>query len=386
MSLVRTAIFLSVITTISLGAHRYVYVRLVRDAYWSPGVQNAAIVGLTVFALAPIASMMVIGLGGHVSKPLAFAVMLWMGTMLYLLLSAGIGDLTTLALRIARPGAFDGERRLFLARAIAGVAAAVSAGITAYGVAHAFAGPKLVRVRVPLAKLATTKNGYRIVQLSDIHIGATIGREFIERLVADVNALDADLVAITGDLVDGSVDVLRHHVAPLGTLKSKDGVYFVTGNHEYYSGADEWIAHLTTLGIRTLRNEHVSIGGDDGFDLAGVDDFRSAGLGNGHGPDLVRALDGRDTSRPVVLLAHQPKQAFEAAEHGVDLQLSGHTHAGQIRPFDWLVRLEQPFLVGMHRLRSTTLYVSPGTGFWGPPMRVGTTAEITELQLVSDAG
>lgn len=382
MSITRTLVFFAVVTTISVAAHRYVFVRLVRDPAWSGSIQKVATASLVVLAFAPLVSMIVAAVAGRsISKPLSIVAMIWLGTMLYLLIGSGVSDVLRLALRAFRPEFVDGERRLFLARTLAGVVTVASAGIAGFGVARALAGPQVARIRVPLAKLSATKSGYRIVQITDVHVGPMIGREQIERLVADVNRLDPDLVAITGDLVDGSVARLREHVAPLGGLRAKDGVFFVTGNHEYYSGADEWIAHLATLGIRTLRNERVAIGGDDGFDLAGVDDFRARGQLDGHGPDLPRALEGRDRARPVVLLAHQPKQAFEAAELGVDLQLSGHTHAGQIRPFDWLVRLEQPFLVGLHRLGGTSLYVSPGTGFWGPPMRVGTTAEITELRL-----
>jgi predicted MPP superfamily phosphohydrolase len=170
-------------------------------------------------------------------------------------------------------------------------------------------------------------------------------------------------------------------VAPLANLRAKDGVFFVTGNHEYYSGVDEWIAHLTSLGIRVLRNERVSIGGSDGFDLAGVDDWGAASFGNGHGPNLSRALQGRDRGRVLILLAHQPKQIYEAAHADVDLQLSGHTHGGQMFPFNLLVRLQQPYVSGFHMHEGTGVYVSNGTGYWGPPMRVGAPAEITHIEL-----
>jgi predicted MPP superfamily phosphohydrolase len=158
-------------------------------------------------------------------------------------------------------------------------------------------------------------------------------------------------------------------------------VYFVTGNHEYFSGVDHWLAHLTTLGIRVLRNERVAIGGADGFDLAGVDDWSAGRYGNGHGADLSRALEGRDRNRGLILLAHQPKQVFEAADAGVDLQLSGHTHGGQMFPFGYLVKLQQPYVAGFHIHQGTALYVSRGTGYWGPPMRVGSPAEITHIEL-----
>jgi predicted MPP superfamily phosphohydrolase len=170
-------------------------------------------------------------------------------------------------------------------------------------------------------------------------------------------------------------------VAPLGTLAAKHGVFFVTGNHEYYAGADEWIAHLPTLGVRVLRNERVSVGGGaDSFDLAGVDDYNAHGF-PGHGPDLQRAVSGRDPSRELVLLAHQPREVHRAAEHGVGLQLSGHTHGGQIWPWNFAVKLQQPYVAGLVRHKTTQLYVSRGTGYWGPPMRLGAPAEITQLVL-----
>jgi predicted MPP superfamily phosphohydrolase len=197
--------------------------------------------------------------------------------------------------------------------------------------------------------------------------------------VRQTNALAPDLVAITGDLVDGSVDELRHLVEPLRDLTARHGVFFVTGNHEYYSGADEWIAHLPTLGIRVLRNERVDVGGL--FELAGVDDASAHRILRDHGQDVPKAVEGRDPSRPLVLLAHQPKAIGQARAAGVDLQLSGHVHGGQMVPFNWLVRLQQPFVSGLHLVEKTWVYVSQGTGYWGPPMRVGTTAELTYVEL-----
>jgi hypothetical protein len=160
-------------------------------------------------------------------------------------------------------------------------------------------------------------------------------------------------------------------------------VFFVTGNHEYYSGAVEWVAHLATLGVRVLRNERVSIGDEHGsFDLAGVDDYSARGLAEGHGHDMNKAMADRDPTREVVLLAHQPRSIHEAAKHGVGLQLSGHTHGGQIFPWKFLVKLQQPFVAGLDRLGSTYIYTSRGTFFWGPPVRVGAPAEVTEITLL----
>jgi predicted MPP superfamily phosphohydrolase len=197
--------------------------------------------------------------------------------------------------------------------------------------------------------------------------------------------LHPDLVVITGDLVDGSVGELRDHVEPLRRLSSRHGVYFVTGNHEYYSGADAWIAELPRLGVRVLRNERVSIGQNGAsFDLAGVDDASAHGFGKGHGANYARALGGLDPEREVVLLAHQPKQIMHAAPFGIGLMLSGHTHGGQIWPFGALVRLTEPYVAGLFRHDpKTQIYVSRGAGFWGPPMRLWEPAEITKIVLVA---
>jgi uncharacterized protein len=226
-----------------------------------------------------------------------------------------------------------------------------------------------------------------LVQITDLHVGPTIGRDKVAEVVAATNALAPDIIAITGDLVDGTVASLRDAVAPLRELRARHGVFFVTGNHEYFSGAGPWMEELARLGIRVLRNERVRIGeGAVAFDLAGVDDRSAARSGlPGHGEDLPAALNGRDRSRPVVLLAHQPRTVLDAAEHGVDLQISGHTHGGQIWPFGFLVRLQQGFLVGLRRHKDTQLYVSRGTGYWGPPMRLGSPPEITQLVLRSAA-
>jgi len=206
----------------------------------------------------------------------------------------------------------------------------------------------------------------------------------VEDIVERTNALAPDIIAITGDLVDGSVASLWDAVAPLQKLRARYGVFFVTGNHEYFSGVGPWMEALGRLGIRVLGNERVSIGtGADGFDLAGVHDYSAARIAPEHRSDVAAALAGRDPGREVILLAHQPKSVVEASKLGVGLQLSGHTHGGQLWPFTFFVRLAQPYVVGLHRHGDTQIYVSPGTGFWGPPMRLGTRSEITRITLSS---
>jgi len=242
--------------------------------------------------------------------------------------------------------------------------------------------PAIEEVEVELPRLPESLDGFTIVQLSDVHIGNTIRRPFVESMVERANALSPDVIAITGDLVDGKVKALRDDAAPLADLAAACGVYFVTGNHEYYSGADSWIGALRSLGVTVLRNERVEVGtGNASFDLAGVDDH-SARFWRGHGADVASAVQGRDRDRELVLLAHQPRQVFTAAEHGVGLQLSGHTHGGQIWPWHWAVKVQQRgLLAGRYQIGGTQLYVSRGTGYWGPPLRLGAPAEITRVVL-----
>jgi len=235
--------------------------------------------------------------------------------------------------------------------------------------------PRVVRVTVPIADLPSDLAGFRILQLSDLHIGPTIRRRFVDAVVDRANALRPDLIAVTGDVADGLVPELREHVAPLGRLQAPYGSYFVTGNHEYYWDVRGWIAELRRLGMEVLSNEHRLVQRGAGrLLLAGVTDLSAAS-------DPAAAVAGAPPSDVRVLLAHQPRSAFAAQAAGYDLQLSGHTHGGQYFPFNLLVRLFQPFVAGLHRLESMWLYVSRGTGYWGPPLRLGAPAEITLLEL-----
>ena len=226
-----------------------------------------------------------------------------------------------------------------------------------------------------------------VVGSIDFHRGflTLLDRRFSRHLAERVNALDADLICVTGDLVDGSARLLADEVAPFGGLRARHGVFFVTGNHDHYSGADAWSEVVEKLGLVPLRNRSVTIRCDGAaFTLAGVDDHRG-GFGGGDREDLPKALSERDPALPVVLLAHDPATFKRASQSGIDLQLSGHTHGGQIWPFRFLVRLAVPFVAGRYARNGAELYVSRGTGFWGPPMRLFAPAEITEITLRSRA-
>jgi predicted MPP superfamily phosphohydrolase len=283
-----------------------------------------------------------------------------------------------------RPDLADPSRRVAIARITGGLAATAVVGHVSYGLVRAFEPPDLVDVPAVLPRLPRDLDGFTILQITDVHIGGTIGRSFVEKLVERSNGVGADLIALTGDFVDGSVAELADAVAPLAKLHAPHGVYFVTGNHEYYSGAKQWIEHFASLGnIRVLRNEHVTIERDGhAFDLAGIDDYVAHQFLPDHGPDLERALAGRDRSRALVLLAHQPRQVHQAARYDVDLQLSGHTHGGQVWPWHYIVAAQQGgLLAGRYHIGSTQLYVSRGPGFWGPPVRVGAPPELTRVIL-----
>ncbi|WP_407837612.1 metallophosphoesterase [Streptomyces sp. DSM 116496] len=277
----------------------------------------------------------------------------------------------------AEPAPTTVSRRRF-ARIVAGTAAAAAAGTVGYGTYGVLRGPRVKRVQVPLAKLPRAAHGFRVAVVSDIHLGPILGRAHTARIVDTINRTQPDLIAIVGDLVDGSVHDLGPAAEPLRGLRSHHGSYFVTGNHEYFSGAQQWVDHVRELGLTPLENARREL---PYFDLAGVNDI--AGEREGHGPDFQAALGDRDRARTAVLLAHQPIVIDEAVRYGADLQLSGHTHGGQLWPGEYVAELANPTVAGLERYGDTQLYVSRGAGAWGPPVRVGAPSDITVVELAS---
>jgi len=276
----------------------------------------------------------------------------------------------------------DHERRALLLRTAGAGAGLAGVGLAGYGTFRAFHAPEITEVVVRLPRLPASLEGFSVVQLTDIHVGPFVKRRFMDALVERTNLLRPDLVAITGDLVDGSVRHLGGPVAALAGLRARFGTFFVTGNHEYFSGEREWVAYLQRLGVRVLRNRTVSIGDAGGaFELTGVDDWSGGRRRGRPGYDLERALVGRDPDRASVLLAHQPANWETAATRGVDLQISGHTHGGQLFPMTALIGLEWEHSAGLYHRGDASLFVSRGCGFWGPPMRVGSPPEIVKLVL-----
>jgi predicted MPP superfamily phosphohydrolase len=380
------------------GMHAYLWARLVRDPGLAEPWRRIATVALVVLAFAVPVAMAAMRLAPRpIDRILPAIAFTWLGVAFMLLCAVAALDLVRL---LATAGTWladwarsappdppaDPDRRLFVARALAGTAVAATAGAGAFAFRRA-TGPALVNeVPVKLARLPPALTGLSIAQISDLHVGPTIREREVRRIVDQTNAIRPDVVALTGDFVDGSVRELGAAMAHLGRLQARYGVYFVTGNHEYYSGADAWIAELRRLGVRVLRNERVQIG-DAGasIDLAGVDDWTAGRFGNGHGPRLPDALAARDPDRSLVLLAHQPRGVGEAVRAGVELQLSGHTHGGQIFPFSLIVGAVYPYLAGLYRhdepATSGQVFVSRGAGYWGPPLRLGSPPEIAKIVL-----
>ncbi|WP_284045541.1 metallophosphoesterase [Actinoplanes maris] len=407
-------VFVGLIFVVIGLIHFYLWKRLVKDPL--PGKRARRIGAGIVIALAVLAPATLIGVRSGAVPWLAWPGYLWIALMFYLLVTLAVLEIPRLALVLAwrarrrtgketatataesdpgepaageartesspvltaeKPPPPDGiDRRLVLARGAAIFAGLTAAGVTGYGVRTALGGPRIDRVQIPLAKLPRAMDGTRLAVVSDIHLGPLTGMNHARRIVDVINSVQADIVCVVGDLVDGSVAELGRFAAPLADIQSRQGAYFVTGNHEYYSGFQEWVDEVARLDVRPLRNERLELGG---LDLAGVNDL--GGAEEGDPADFAKALGDRDPARPVVLMAHQPLAARDAAPFGVDLQVSGHTHGGQMAPFNLLVKLEQPVVSGLGRVDGVPVYVTNGAGFWGPPVRVGAPPQVSVIEL-----
>ncbi|MGH6645412.1 metallophosphoesterase [Aquabacterium sp.] len=376
------------LSLLSLLVHAYVAWRLV-PALPGPAWAGVALgVVLAVSALVLPWGMMAYRIKRQPwSDRLAWAGLLFMGLFSSLLVLTVLRDVALLLLTLVHAGGI--ALPLDALRAESALAVPLIAGaVTVWGLFNARRRAAVVRVDVPITGLPPALHGFTIAQISDIHVGPTIKGPYLQAIVHAVNALKADMVAVTGDLVDGSVRQLAPHVAPLAGLSSRHGTYFVTGNHEYYSGAHAWVAELRRLGITVLMNEHVVLRHGPlvpqaELVLAGVADHGAHHFDPSHRSDPAVALAGAPSTAAVkVLLAHQPRTAEAAAQAGFDLQLSGHTHGGQFWPWNLFVPLQQPFTAGLHRWRELWVYTSRGTGYWGPPKRLGAPSEITQLRLV----
>jgi predicted MPP superfamily phosphohydrolase len=385
--------FIVVLGTVLGLMHLYVWKRLIKDT--STGRVRLALTGVLIALLVLLMATLLLPrlLGWRESPWLAWSGYVWFGLIAYLFLTLLVLEPVRLVLRrwVKREPAQQPEadgpavnRRIFLARAGAVAAGAASVGLVGTGMVSALGPPDTLRVPVRLRRLDPVFNGFRIAVVSDIHLGPLAGRAHTERIVATINEAEPDLVAIVGDLVDGTVQELGSAAEPLQDLVSREGTFFVTGNHEYFvDDTASWLRELERLGVAPLRNENTAIRrGAAVFDLVGVNDV--AGEESADPPDFDRAMTGVDGSRPTILLAHQPIQVTQAAAHDIDLQLSGHSHGGQMWPFHYIVRAVQPSLAGLSTVDGTQLYVTRGAGFWGPPVRVGAPPDITVISLERD--
>ena len=382
--------------SVAVGLNVYLWRRLVRDPQWSPKVTRVLSAGFIGMGLMMVALMM---LSRHIDResvwPLPLLTWTWLGVLFYLLLFVTIRDLgrwvrgrlqavgDSAQLEVSmETGAMS--RRVFGQRVAAQLSAATALGVGVHGFYSARGEFYVPESEVSIARLPRTLEGLRIVLLSDIHIGPTLDGRFIDRIVAQTNALKPDLVAITGDLVDGSVARIGDEVGRLSRLQSRYGTFFSTGNHEFYSGAEAWMQHLRRAGVVVLANERQRVGDGGGMiEVVGIHDLQGARFAKRFAPDLAGAMAGADPEAATVLLSHQPRAIGLCKGFDIDLQLAGHTHAGQIWPFGALTRLVQPYLQGLHQHdEATQIYVSGGTGYWGPPMRVGAPPEVALITLV----
>lgn len=389
--------FFLIVCSVLVGIHLYLWKRLVKDTTRPGRARLILTAGLVVLGLLVVAALVVPRtVGVTESTFVAWPGYLWLGLAFYLFLTSLATEPVRLAVRLLRrrkrteehsaiePEPTEVTRRLFLARASATAVGVTSLGLVGYGASQALGRPDVLAIPVRLRRLDAAFDGYRVALVSDIHLGPLAGRSHTARIVEMINQSQPDLVAIVGDLVDGTVEELGPAAEPLRDLVSRDGTYFVTGNHEYFvDDTASWLRELERLDVRPLRNENTVIRRGGGtFALAGVNDVE--GEQRSDPPDFDKALDGIDAAQPTILLAHQPIQVHEAARRKVDLQLSGHTHGGQMWPFHYAVEAAQPALAGLSAFSETQLYVTRGAGFWGPPVRVGAPPDITVLSLQPD--
>ncbi|WP_163786343.1 metallophosphoesterase [Myxococcus vastator] len=374
------------ILTLMGGLHAYIAVRLfVSPQLPAPWAWLGPVLVALLFLSLPV------GMAASRREPTLWTQVLqwtsyvWLGAFGILLSAVVVADLVGLGL------SWSGvvTDALALARGKALVAVGVTVPAVVYAFITARGRATVERVTVPVAGLASGLSGLKVVQISDIHVGPTLDGRWLRRVVEQVNALQPDVVAVTGDLVDGTVEALRDEVKPLSELRASLGVFYVTGNHEYYHGGPAWAAEVARLGLTVLQNEHRVVERDGArLTIAGVTDHDAGHLIASHASRPELALHGAPHGVPRLLLAHQPRSALRVAEAGVmvDLQLSGHTHGGQVFPFMFFIKLQQPVVRGLATIAGVRVYTHRGTGYWGPPLRLGPSPEIAELTLVSAPG
>ncbi|NBY46572.1 MAG: metallophosphoesterase [Proteobacteria bacterium] len=371
--------FLAVVLSVWGSLHGYAYVRLVRDPVLPPEVTFVVVVAMAAGAVSVL-----LAFSRALPPPWAGRVhwiaFTWLGSVFIIDVLLLLGDVMLLAIRLT--GVTTAFNPLDLARGRATVTVVIGMTAIVTALRNGATPVPVRRVEVRPDAWPRPLDGLTIAVISDLHVAPGTSPAYVRDLVDRTNALNPDIIALCGDLVDGPVTALADAVRPLGDLRARLGTFAVTGNHEFFSDAPGWVAFLRQLGIDVLENDRRTIGaGDATFDVAGVPDYMAGRFGNDFAPRLADALVGRDDSHPVILLAHQPRQFDEAAALNVTLQVSGHTHGGQIWPFTILVRLVDHRVAGLYRQGRSLLYVSRGIRYWGPPMRLGAPHELSFLTL-----
>lgn len=379
------------LVTLSVGFF-YIGWRLIVPFHLQSPYKQLAWTGLAVMYLIPFSSFFLIRFAEEWSDALSWIGYISLGLLSFIFSLLIIRDVVWLlvfggqkivSLLFSSTPFVDQTKREFLLQATNLGVIGIAGTLTAYGVYEARRKPGIVSLDIPIASLPQEFDGFRIVQITDIHAGLTIKRDWIETVAEEVNNLSPDLIAFTGDLADGSVQHLYNDVAPLAELSAPYGKFFVTGNHEYYSGAEQWVRHAQQLGYDVLMNEHRMIAKNgSSIVLAGVTDYSGGGFFPSHKSDPHKALSGAPSDTTRILLAHQPRSLYQTNGLDLDLVLTGHTHGGQFFPWNLVATIGQPFIKGLNKWgEKTWAYVSKGTGYWGPPVRVGARSEITVLTL-----
>ena len=380
----RLVIMFSIVLTLLVGTHGYLGWRHIGSSGLTGGARLAAWAAVVLFG-----AVLLMGFTARFWLRPPFAdIAVWIGMIAlglfsFVFVATVFRDVAWLLAKATSTLPADPQRRTMLLRMTNAAVLGSSGVLTAVGIVGARRRPAIVDVDVDVVGLPAALEGFTIAQITDVHVGPTIKKAFIDEIVDAVNTIGADMVAVTGDVVDGTVADLGVHIAPFARLQGRHGVFFCTGNHEYYSGADDWVAELTRLGLRCLMNEHVVVEHNGArVVVGGVTDFNAAHVLPAHATDPQRAIKGAPVDAAYkILLAHQPRSCTAAAAAGFDLQLSGHTHGGQFIPWNFAVKLQQPFVAGLDRFKDMWVYTSRGTGYWGPPVRVGAPSEITRLRL-----